>query len=278
VNAWRAIALALLSLLLLATTPSGTPPPVQLTVEAPHAEDSAAKHESEGGSVTPPAQPFHAEPPSNTADQKTNNYYCNAASGDGALPAWIQAASAFFIAIFTVALIWTSYRQWKALRDAVVKSEEASRLDHRPWVVATGDARLGSEDAGISEDVQLPIQISIMLKNTGETPALGVNVTIEWNLSGWGQEMPNAPKYEDAIKYMVGAIGPGVTHQHLGLFTGMGTMIRDGIRTGSSRFTICGFIEYRSSLDSSVHTTKFCLLWHPISRKFTISGPYNDCT
>jgi len=89
-------------------------------------------------------------------------------------------------------------------------------------------------------------------------------------------------EYKDGLRFTIGNIGPGLTHQHRGTFVFKDVSFDDSVPKRIKdkwRFTICGLIEYREHpTDSPIYTTKFCLLWQGPEGPFVVSGPYNDCT
>lgn len=276
----RTVALAALSLLLIAATPSPSNP----TPKAREGAEPARDGEEREGDVAekPPAPAVEAEPRSTSAERAEEK----PEDGGGGHPDrentdWCSPPVLVQFGLFVVGILYTGFAclQWKAIRDQARIATRALEVEYRPWIVPTEEGASDVSDANavlLNEEVQVRIE----LMNTGKTPALNVLVKFEVNASEWTHPMPSDPEYRNVETYEIGALGPGIRHLHPGAVSGMGTEVMRRIRDGSGRFTISGFVEYagHATRGTPPYTTKFCLLWHAGSNRFVISGPYNDCT
>jgi hypothetical protein len=292
-----------LSLLLIAATPlpSGTPPTEQLTAHEQKGNTGAPPPDESGSPGPPLTHGVSGKPSTESGTQPTYNHYCNTASPEWTFATIVQLLSAVAIALFTFGLWQTSIRQWNALRDQVEKADEAigkadetMRLDQRPWIVPTGDIHLGLGDGTVMTN--LPLQFRVDLKNTGKTPALRLEIAMKWVPILWA-DSHQAPSedYPDEQRRQLGAIGPGLVHQHWVVSGPVVTPVMHAALFGSApppltghhpdeclappeTLLICGEIKYWDQFRrEEPHVTKFCFLRLDIG-EFVATGPYNECT
>jgi hypothetical protein len=211
------LALALLSLLLIAATPlPGTPP-------APEQSASPTQQDRQNTQqMLVPAIPEHIKPVSATPNR---NYGKQNSENDAGSGFWLwlwtlQGLSTLAVAFFTFLLWCVSRKQWRAISgqadiankalvetrraataaeanalaakdaaEATKRSVETGWLaintsrdlflqEHRPWIVPTGVIRLGDPPIGIMQDARLPLRVE--LKNIGKTPAFHLEIFLTW--------------------------------------------------------------------------------------------------
>src|SRR5207247_2130218 len=117
----------------------------------------------------------------------------------------------------------------------------------RPWIVPTGYVHVGFLNGDIPIGSSFPICVG--LRNTGQTPAAQVTIVMCCFGSAWTDPWPTGNPMPNGMEaHTIGSIGPGVEHRQWGA---SGNLVltqapRDALFVhGSSRFTICGYVEYR---------------------------------
>jgi hypothetical protein len=194
--------------------------------------------------------------PTYAIDHYTYNAYNNSQPTKSDWWTVVVGIATAVMGAFTVALWWTSHKQWQVASDALVKLE-------RPWVLALPKAIIlkPCNNAMIA-------RIQIAFCNNGRSPA--------WLLTGGIQpfkgevvladepvyvaaniefhQTPLAPDgkstYVDEVRqYVVGTTGEGGTYP--------------SFENGTRKIGIYGYVTYRDALNKEPHETRFCMFLDP---------------
>jgi hypothetical protein len=247
------IAVALLSLLLLAATPLPTP------AGKPEPQDQAAPLYQAGASdkQSPTASPSAGNntPQSTTsapqATPQTTNQPTKASGPVESAQWWFN----LFLVVFTFGLVvvgalqvWLlagSLVETRKAADAAKKSadvaEETLRAGRRPWVV-----RL-SMDFRSPAPLERPVTVDLVMKNYGGEPAINTRITLNWRFSD-----PDFPSQDDGWTAELGIIAPGEMHG-LGIPLDLKPEQRRRLFAYDVTLSVRGLIEYGDRYKTDPH-------------------------
>jgi hypothetical protein len=286
------VALAVLLLLLIAATPSETPPAVHLAQGKPEAQAADPQKYAEPSQVTsrlPDGEEIHAEKTGDARENVTQNIYCK--DGGAAAPSSWSTIFTLFVALFTGALVLMSYCQWRAMRKSNRINRQNLHLAYRPWVV--------TDEMGIDEAAAHPFAIKIRFKlvNCGATPAVRLKLKLGWNLAGRPQvDLRTSPVYVEGkvLEHEMGVIGSKMSLEiadELPLLELAEPPLAEIIAPEGEAFnlfvsrlreaglSIFGRIEYWGSFKRrDPYVTTFFYVKDKSPNAFWMMGPYNQAT
>jgi ABC-type nickel/cobalt efflux system permease component RcnA len=141
--------------------------------------DQAKKHESRTGGNNPDGRPIaslaehaHAEPASSQTAKKADQHAHDTAPILTHISQWAQIATAVLLVIFTGGLLWTSYKQWRAM-------EKSLQVSQRAYVNVKGIDWIEKK----SRDDLLFSPIDFVIRNSGRTPAKNLLVQVGGEIS-----------------------------------------------------------------------------------------------
>jgi hypothetical protein len=280
-EAAQVIALALLSLVLVAATSLPAPPTEQLATHEQDRSGGAGQTKEGGSSVPPLGESGSTKPSAESSKQPTCNYYCNAASSEWTFATLIQLLSAAAVAFFTFGLWRTSVSQWRAISESNQVGRDSLHLAHRPWLVTDNMEIKEVAEAGSGESSHQMAKFEVHLVNCGSTPALRIKTTIGWCFLDISAPIPPNPAYDPPRVRVLetGIIGPGRPMVH---FDWIDETV-DGKRKFAElivrkRLYVYGIIKYEGSFNRpEPYVTTFCYLKDPYNANgFTMIGPYNS--
>jgi cell division protein FtsB len=189
------------------------------------------------------------------------------------------------IAIFTVVLAWTTYRQWRAMHEQTIsmvaqnKAIEAQvvqmRLEQRAWIGVSPPSGISSLDAGKYGEVKVNFQ------NTGNTPAKVTGYSIHVIRSGTSVTLEDAIKEaqrEDEFPQSHRTIiAPSATTPLPQTLTSQldAAWLHAFMERNHSLY-VAGIMCYRIEGDGRIHRTRFCFVWNHDSSEFEWCSDHND--
>ncbi len=274
------IALALLSLLLLAATPSQHP--------RSDKHQNAAK-EQQRPTATQTSNPTPTEPqvPLSAFSElqvtlgevvRTAQNQSEAANKQATAnpESWSSPSVRVQMGLLIVGSIYTVFAalQWWSIRKSIDLNREALRLQQRPWVVATRHFEIFPE-SGFPAGT--PRWLKISFRNTGQSPALKLAAVAKCITTAPTDPFPATIDLgpESEIRVLTTVIGPGL--ESFPVVIQVPTGIFNAAGDGSIGLWICGVILYEDAFKSP-YQTNFCLKFLPPSGPLDQLGLYNNCT
>jgi len=178
----------------------------------------------------------------------------------------------FLLLLFTATYAATSIFQYRLTRQALHITERAYIQVHgvalEPAVASAG-----------------PVTITILVKNTGRTPATITDMAITpMFVTGPDFDLPKTPSYSSKgnVIASLGLLPAGETNQDTSSAMGLKgerygfspTQVKE-IEAGKSRFFVYGYVRYQDAFSQN-HTTGFCAFYDP-ARKPPELGMFNGC-